>query len=161
MLNRWWLGVVSARISQHVNAVYFHYASLGEWARSSSPNLLQNAEPIFPQRLKRGFLYQKKKKKVTRKWLLTTEVQFSSVAQSCLILCDPMTAARQASLSITRSLLKLMSIKSAMPSNHLILCRPLLLPSSIFPSIRVFSNNRGHIDKCVSWERTESNLTEY
>ena len=115
----------------------------------------------FPPEAKKGVPLPKKKKKVTRKWLLTTEVQFSSVAQSCLILCDPMTAARQASLSITRSLLKLMSIKSAMPSNHLILCRPLLLPSSIFPSIRVFSNNRGHIDKCVSWERTESNLTEY
>ena len=52
------------------------------------------------------------------------------------------TAARQASLSITnsRSLLKLMSIELVMPSNHLILCHPLLLPPSIFPSIRVFSN---------------------
>ena len=52
------------------------------------------------------------------------------------------TAARQASLSITnpQSLLKLMSIELLMPSNHLILCCPLLLPSSIFPSIRVFSN---------------------
>ena len=54
----------------------------------------------------------------------------------------PWTAARQASLSITnsQSLLKLMSIESVMPSNHLILCYPLLLPPSIFPSIRVFSN---------------------
>ena len=54
----------------------------------------------------------------------------------------PWTAARQASLSITnfRSLLKLMSIESVMPSSHLILCHPLLLPPSIFPSIRVFSN---------------------
>ena len=54
----------------------------------------------------------------------------------------PWTAARQASLSITnsRSLLKLMSIELVMPSNHLILYRPLLLPLSIFPSIRVFSN---------------------
>ena len=54
----------------------------------------------------------------------------------------PWTAAHQASLSITnsRSLLKLMSIESVMPSNHLILCRRLLLPPSIFPSIRVFSN---------------------
>ena len=52
------------------------------------------------------------------------------------------TAARQASLSVTNSqiLLKLMSIKSVMPSNHLILCCPLLLLPSIFPSIRVFSN---------------------
>ena len=54
----------------------------------------------------------------------------------------PWTAAHQASLSIanSRCLLKLMSIESVMPSNHLILCRPLLLLSSIFPSIRVFSN---------------------
>ena len=54
----------------------------------------------------------------------------------------PWTAARQTSLSFTtsQSLLKLMSIESVMPSNHLILCRPLLLLSSIFPSIRVFSN---------------------
>ena len=54
----------------------------------------------------------------------------------------PWTATHQASLSITNSwsLLKLMSIKLVMPSNHLILCRPLLLLPSIFPSIRVFSN---------------------
>ena len=54
----------------------------------------------------------------------------------------PWTAARQASLSFTNSwsLLKLMSIKSVMPFNHLILCRPLLLLPSVFPSIRVFSN---------------------
>ena len=54
----------------------------------------------------------------------------------------PRTAARQASLSITssRSLLKLMSFESVMPSNHLLLCRPLLLPPSIFLSTRVFSN---------------------
>ena len=58
------------------------------------------------------------------------------------LFATPWTAARQASLSNTnsRSLLKLMSIESVMPSNHLILCHPLLLPSSIFPSIRVFSN---------------------
>ena len=54
----------------------------------------------------------------------------------------PWAAAHQASLSITncQSLLKLMSIESVMPSNHLILCHPLFLPPSIFPSIRVFSN---------------------
>ena len=62
---------------------------------------------------------------------------------SCVLLfATPRTAARQASLSITnsQSLLKLMSIESVMPSNLLILCRPRLLLSSIFPSIRVFSN---------------------
>ena len=70
-------------------------------------------------------------------------VQFSS-AQSLSRVClfaTPWTAARQASLSITNSLSlhKLMSIKLAMPSNHLILCRPLLLLPPIPPSIRVFS----------------------
>ena len=58
------------------------------------------------------------------------------------LFATPWIAARQASLSITnsQSLCKLMSIESVMPYNHLILCHPLLLPSSIFPSIRVFSN---------------------
>ena len=66
-------------------------------------------------------------------------VHFCSVQ---LLFATPWTVARQVSLSITnfRSLLKLMSIESVMPSNHLILCYPLLLPSSIFPSIGVFSN---------------------
>ena len=70
------------------------------------------------------------------------KLQFSSVAQLCPTLCNPWTAARQASLSITnsQSLLKLISITSVTPSNHLILCHPLLLPPLIFPSIRVFSN---------------------
>ena len=58
------------------------------------------------------------------------------------LFATPWTAVHQASLSITNSwnLLKLMSIESVMPSNHLILCRPLLLPPSIIPSIRVFSS---------------------
>ena len=62
---------------------------------------------------------------------------------SCVrLFATPWTAARQASLSVTNSwsLLKLMSIMSVMPSNHLILCHPLLLLPSIFPSIRVFSS---------------------
>ena len=64
----------------------------------------------------------------------------NSVTQSCPNLCDPWTAASQASLSITNtwSLLKLMSIESVMPPNHLILFHPCLLLPSIFPSIRVF-----------------------
>ena len=72
--------------------------------------------------------------------------QFSSVQFSCSfrvrLFVTPWTAAHQASLSITNSwsLLKLMSIESVMPSNHLILCHPLFLLPSIFPSIRVFSN---------------------
>ena len=69
--------------------------------------------------------------------------QFSSVQFSCLVTSDsatPWTATRQASLSVTnsQSLLKFMSMDSVMPSNHLMLCHPLLLLPSIFPSIRVF-----------------------
>ena len=66
----------------------------------------------------------------------TSSVQFSHSVVT------PWTTARQASLFITNSwrLLKLMSIESVMPSNHLILCHPLLLLPSIFPSIRAFSN---------------------
>ena len=77
--------------------------------------------------------------------------QFSSRAQSCSTLCDPLEAC-QASLSITNSwsLLKLMSIESVMPSNHLILCRPLLLLASVFPSIRVFSNK---LVLCIRWPK--------
>ena len=73
-----------------------------------------------------------------------------SVAQSCLTLWDPMDCSRQASLSFTisRSLLKLMSIQSVMPSNHLVLCRSLLLLPSILPSTRVFSNE---LDLCIRW----------
>ena len=68
--------------------------------------------------------------------------QFSSVAQSCLTLCDPMSHTTPG-LPVHHQfpeLLKLMSIESVMPSNHLILCHPLLLLPSIVPSIRVFSN---------------------
>ena len=77
---------------------------------------------------------------VNKIWYIYQSVSVQSLSHVRLFE-TPWTAARQASLSITnsRSLLKLMSIESVMPSNHLILCRPLLLPS-IFPSIRVFSN---------------------
>ena len=87
------------------------------------------------------------KRSVQHLALSTKEVvQFSSVTQSLIhvrLFATPWTAAHQASLSITnsRSLLQFMSIESVMPSNHLILCRPLLLLPSVFPSIRVFSND--------------------
>ena len=72
-------------------------------------------------------------------FLSVSSVQLLSRVQ---LFVTPWTAAWQASLSITnsRSLLKLMSIESVMPSNHLIFCHPLLLLPSIFPSIRIFSN---------------------
>ena len=83
---------------------------------------------------------------------LGDRIQFSSVAQSCPTLYDPMAAAHQASLSIANSwsLLKLMSVESVMPSNHLILCHPLLLLPSVFPSIRVFSNESV---LCIRWPK--------
>ena len=79
-------------------------------------------------------------------------LQFNSVTQSRLTLCNHVTAACQASLSTTnsRSLLKFTSIESVVPSNHLILCRPLLLPPSIFSSIRVFSNESV---LCITWPK--------
>ena len=68
------------------------------------------------------------------------------------LFATPWTVALQASLSITnsRSILKLMSITSVMPSNHLILCHPLLLPPSVFPSIRVFSSESV---LCIRWPK--------
>ena len=84
----------------------------------------------------------------------TTEVTFNSVQSlSCVrLFATPWTAARQTSLSITnsQSLSKPMSIESLMPSNHLILCRPLLLLPSIVPSIRVFSNES---DLHIRWPK--------
>ena len=73
--------------------------------------------------------------------LCSVQVQFRSVTQLCPTLCSPMDYSMPG-LSITNSqnLLKLMSIKLVMLSNHLVLCHPLLLPPSVFPSIRVFSN---------------------
>ena len=83
---------------------------------------------------------------------LASSVQFSSVSQLCPTLCDSWTIARQASLSITNfwSPLKLMSIESVMPSNHLILCYSLLLLPSIFPRIRVFPNESV---LCIRWPK--------
>ena len=74
--------------------------------------------------------------------IMFVSVQFSSVAQSCPTICDPMNHSTPG-LPVHHQLLeppKRMSIESVMPSNHLILCRPLLLLPSIFPSIGVFSN---------------------
>ena len=85
-----------------------------------------------------------------------------SVVKSRQTLCDPMDCSTQASLSFTisRGLLRRMSTELVMPSNHLILCRPLLLLPSIFPSIRDFSNESAlHIrwPKCWSFSLSLSN----
>ena len=91
-------------------------------------------------------------------------VQFSSLLSCILLFVTPWTAACQASLSIinSRSLLKLMSIESVMPFNHLILCRPLPLLPSIFPSIRVFSSESvPHIRWPEYWSFSISPSNEY
>ena len=92
-------------------------------------------------------------------------VQFSSVTNLCLTFVIPWTAARHASLSITisQTLLKLMSIESVMPSNHLILYRPLLLLPSIFPSIKVLSNESVLciVAKCLNFNCSISPSNEY
>ena len=83
---------------------------------------------------------------------VTNLVQFSSVTPSCPTLCDPMNRSTPGLPSITnsRSLPKLMSIESVMLSSHLILCRPLLLLPSIFPNMRVFSNESA---LCIRWPK--------
>ena len=122
------------------------------WTQRLSPRLLLSlalhadplpSEPPGTSQRKRHFLCNPnsgeqaicRQYRDQRSGMESTSVQFR-------LLETLWTAALQASLSITnsQSLLKLMSIDSAMPSNHLVLCRPLLLPPSIFPSIRVFSN---------------------
>ena len=89
--------------------------------------------------------------KHNEKYMRTT-VQLVQLLSRVWLFVTPWTAAPQASLSITnsQSLLKLMSIELVMPSNHLILCRPLLLLPSIFPSIRVFSNESA---LCIRWPK--------
>ena len=81
-----------------------------------------------------------------------SSVQFSSVAQSCLTLCNRMDCSTPSFPIITNSgsLLKLLSIKSVISSNYLILCRPLLLLPSIFSSIKVFSNESV---LCIRWPK--------
>ena len=90
----------------------------------------------------------------TRFWRSKVSVQFSLIhsLSHVRLFATSWTAARKASLSMTNSLrlLKLMPIKSVMPSNHLILCHPLLLLLSIFPSIRVFFNDPVDVGYLIS-----------
>ena len=87
-------------------------------------------------------------------WIETPRENYCSVTQSCPTLCNPMDCSMPGSLSFSVfwSLLKLMSIESVMLFNHLILCHPLFLLPSIFPSIRAFSNESVlHIRKPKYW----------
>ena len=99
------------------------------------------------------FTWAKQNCSLIDKWIKKIYIFYISSVQSLShvwLSATPWTAARQASLSITNScsLLKLMSIETVIPSNHLILCHPLLLLPSIFPSIRVFSNESV---LCIRW----------
>ena len=95
-----------------------------------------------------GGLQSMGSQRIGHDWAPSCHVTSSVQLLSCVwLFVTPWTAIHQASLSINNSwsLLKLMSIESVMPSNHLIFCHPLLLPPSIFPSIRVFSDESVHI----------------
>ena len=85
--------------------------------------------------------------------IFQARMELVSVTHLCPASCNPWAGALQASLffTISQSLLKLMSIKSVMPSNHLILCCPLLLLPSIFPSIKVFSNESVLCIRCPKY----------
>ena len=99
-------------------------------------------------------IWKGKRPKLANPILKNNQVQFRSVQSLSRVqlFATLRSAACQASLSITnsRSLLKLMSIKSVMPSNHLILCCPFLLPPSVFPSLRAFSNESF---LCIRWPK--------
>ena len=89
---------------------------------------------------------------ISATWEAHVKYKISSVAQSCLTLCNPMDCSMPG-FPVHHQLQKLaetQSIKSVMPSNHLILCHPLLLLPSIFPSIRVFSNESV---LCIRWSK--------
>ena len=127
------------------------------WTSAVGPLNSSPSDQIQGQRIRQNLKTEKKDfslyaissvQSLSRVWLFVT---------SC-------TAAHQASLSITnsQSLLKFMSIESVMPSNHLILCRPLLLLPSIFPSIRIFSNESiFHIRWPKYWSFSFSPSNEY
>jgi len=118
------------------SAIWDQYLVFTSWASwglrvGSGCSLMAARRQVFPSWVPRGLTS-------------SLSIQFSSVLllSHVHLFVNPWTAARQASLSITnsQSLLKIMSIKLVMPFSHLILCRPLLLSPSIFPSISVSSN---------------------
>ena len=113
-----------------------------------------------------AYVWEKSWGRLTSIILHLKEIQFCQFSRSVMSdsFVTPWTAVCQASLSITnsRSLPKHISIMSVMPSNHLVLCRPLLLPPSIFPSIRVFSNQSTlRIRWLKYWSFSNSPSNEY
>ena len=137
-----------------------------------SCDVLPKISFLFQRMLFLGFIFRMKHAFLITTWdtAIQEGVVFFSNLSSVQLLSHvwlfaiPWSTARQASLSFTnsRSLLKLMSIKLVMPSNHLILCHPFLLLPSIFPSIRVFSNEPVlHIRWPKYWSFSFSPYNEY
>ena len=127
--------------SSWLQGLYSPWNSLGRNTGVGSPSLLKGTFPIPGSNacLLHWQMDSLPFEPLGKPYTSTSSVQLLS---RVWLFATPWTSARQASLSITnfQSLPKLMSIESVMPSNHLILCRPLLLLPSIFPNIRVFSN---------------------
>ena len=160
---------IKQKIEKHLRSTLiaiFKYSvqfSCSVMSDSLQPHGLQHARPSCPSPTPKVYLdlnvlwFQQNAWIETKGFSWTYELlncNISSVQSLSRVqlFATPWTTAHQASLSITnsQSLLKLMSIESVMPYNHLILCRPLLLLPSIFPSIRVFSNESA---LCIRWPK--------
>ena len=122
------------------------WVNSGSWWWTERPGVLQS---VGSQRFGHNWATELNREDLNRYFLSVQSVKSLSYVR---LFMTPWTTARQASLSITnsRSLLKLVSIESVMPSKHLILCHPLLLLPSIFPSIRVFSDESV---LCIRWPK--------
>ena len=153
------------RIVSLISQFFFHEAGAEKHRRKAQRMLYVNKHTfhivIFfpnPKRMCPSIFFLKKRKKqqLSQSYF---NLHLLDIISSVQLLCHvrlfatPWTAARQASLSITnsQSLLKLMSIESVMPSKHLILCCPLLLLPSVFPSIMVFSSEFALLIRCPKY----------
>jgi len=150
-------------INRNRNHKQMYLSISTSWRRKWQPTPVFLPGESYGQRSLVGFSPWDSKESDTTKAI---SMQFSSVQSlsHVRLFATPWTAARQASLSITnsQSLLKLMSIESVMSSNCLILCRPLPLAPSIFPSIRVFSNESAlHIRWPKYWSFSISPSIEF
>ena len=131
------------------HACFQGQGSLGQSPLSSSPRNIENGRLLY---LVRGHCDSRPSVGDSQHTYVITQFNSVQLLSHVRLFATPWTAADQASLSITnsRSLLKCMSVESVMPSNHLILCHPLLLPPSIFPSIRDFSDESV---LCIRWPK--------
>ena len=131
-----WQATVHGPAKSWTQLSNFHFTSSSStWSENPSFPILLKRAALYAWHIYLIFLY-------SNNHLLTYNIIIVQLLSHVWLFVTPWTAARQASLSFTisQSLLKLMSIESVIPSNHLILCHPLLLLPSIFLSIRVFSN---------------------